>query len=150
MFNTEISKPNLCDNNDIYILVKGAITIVGVHTIQIGLKNCTSFTECIAKIDGTTKDNAEDLDMVMPKCNLLEYSSNYSDTTDSLWFSSKDEATNFNDDIENSDESESFKYKAKLLRSTVADDYNGILNNATITVSLKYNFCRSLEMPLIN
>ena len=123
---------------------------MGVHATQIAFKNCTPFTKCITKIDGTTKDDAKDLDLVMSMYNLLEHSSNYSDTTDSLWFSSKDEATNFNDDIENSDESESFKYKAKLLRSTVADDYNGILNNATITVPLKYNFCRSLEIPLIN
>ena len=28
--------------------------------------------------------------------NLVEYSSNYSDTTGSLWFYSKDEAANFN------------------------------------------------------
>ena len=37
-------------------------------------------------IDGTTKDDAEELDFVMPVYNLLEYSSNYSDTTGSLWF----------------------------------------------------------------
>ena len=31
--------------------------------------------------------------------NFLEYSSNYSDTAGSLLFHSKDEATNFNNDI---------------------------------------------------
>ena len=31
--------------------------------------------------------------------NLLEYSSNYSDTTGSLWIYLKDETTNFNDNI---------------------------------------------------
>ena len=31
--------------------------------------------------------------------NLIEYSSNYSETTGSLWFYSKDEATEFNNDI---------------------------------------------------
>ena len=31
--------------------------------------------------------------------NLIEYSSNYSETTRSLWFYSKDEVTNFNADI---------------------------------------------------
>ena len=35
--------------------------------------------------------------------NLLEYSSSYSDKTGSLWFHSKDEATNFNADIANTD-----------------------------------------------
>ena len=34
----------------------------------------------------------------MPMYNLLEYSSNYSDTAGSLWFYSEDEATNFSAD----------------------------------------------------
>ena len=33
--------------------------------------------------------------------NLIEYSSNYSETTGSLWFYSKDEATDFNGLIAN-------------------------------------------------
>ena len=36
--------------------------------------------------------------------NLIEYSSNYSRTTGSLWFYSKVGATNFNNDIEDNDE----------------------------------------------
>ena len=36
--------------------------------------------------------------------NLIEYSSKYSETTESLWFYSKDEATNLNNNIENTDE----------------------------------------------
>ena len=44
-------------------------------------------------------DNAEDLDLVMPMYNLIDYSSNYSETTGSLWFYSKDESTNFNAEI---------------------------------------------------
>ena len=43
--------------------------------------------------------------------NLIEYSSNYSKSTGSLWFYSKDEATDFNVNITNTDD---FKYKAKL------------------------------------
>ena len=84
--------------------------------------------------------------------NLLVYSSNYSDTTGSLWFYSKDEATNFNNDIENTDAFKSFKYNAKLLGNKHADGNNGIIKNATIAVPLKYlsNFWRLLEMPLIN
>ena len=65
---------------------------------------------------------------------------------------SKDEATNFNVDIDNTIDFKSFKYKAKLLRNTEADDANGILKNAAIAVPLKYltNFWRSLEMTLID
>ena len=39
--------------------------------------------------------------------NLIEYSSNYSETTESLWFYSKGEATNFNANIANTND---FKY----------------------------------------
>ena len=38
------------------------------------------------KIVGTTTDYVKSLDLVMAMYNLLEYSSNYSDATDSLWF----------------------------------------------------------------
>ena len=88
----------------------------------------------------------------MPMCNLLECSSNYSDTTGSLWFYSKDEATNFNADIVNRNNFKFFNYKAKLLGNSEADGNNGILKNATIALPLKYlrNFWRSREMPLIN
>ena len=37
----------------------------------------------------------------MPMYYLIEYSSNYFETTGSLWFYSKDEETDFNADIAN-------------------------------------------------
>ena len=37
----------------------------------------------------------------MADLDLLEYNLNYSDTTGSLWFYSKDKANNFNNDFEN-------------------------------------------------
>ena len=39
-------------------------------------------------------DDAEDLYLVKQMYNLIEYNSNYSETTGSLWFYLKDEATN--------------------------------------------------------
>ena len=73
---------------------------------------------------------------------------------ESLWFNSKDEATNFNADIANDNDFKSFEYKAKILRNTTAqadNAANGVLKDSTIAVLLKYlsNFWRSLEM-LIN
>ena len=59
-------------------------------------------------------DDAEDLNLVTLMYNLLEYSSNYSDTTDRLWFCSKGETTNFNADIEDNNNFKSVKYKAKV------------------------------------
>ena len=78
---------------------------------------------------------------------LLQYSSNYSDITGSLWFYSKDEAVNFNAIIVDDNNFKSFKYKAKLFGNTVVDGANGILKNTTIAVPLKYlnDFWRSLK-----
>ena len=50
--------------------------------------------ECITKIDGTTIDDAEIQIYSMLMYNLIKYISNY--LKESLWFYSKDEATNFN------------------------------------------------------
>ena len=92
----------------------------------------------------------------MPMYNLLEYSSNYPDKTRSLRFYSKNEATNFNAGIENTNAFKSFEYKVKLLGNTVVqptpNQANGILKNTAAAVPLKYlgNFSRSLETPLIN
>ena len=88
--------------------------------------------------------------------NLIEYTSNSSETKGSWWFYSKDEANNFNNNIENNDNFKSFNYKAKLLGITVAqpaqNNANKFLKNATISMLLKClsNFWRSREMPLIN
>ena len=70
--------------------------------------------------------------------NLLEYSSNYSNMTGTLWFCSKDEATNF--------KTNSFQ------GNTDADGNIRILKNLTIAVSLIYrsNFWRSVKMTLVN
>ena len=120
IYNTEALKSNVFDYSDAYILVNGDITVTADPITQISFKNCAPFTKCITKINGTTIDAVEDLDLVIPMCNLLEYSSHYSETTESLWFYSKDEATNFNADITNNNNFKSFKYKAKLLGNTEA------------------------------
>ena len=152
IYNTEVLKPNFCGYKDTCILVRGIMTIIRHQVTQLAFKNCVPFTKCITRIDGTTIGDAEHLELVMPTYNLVEYSSNYSETTGSLWFYSKDEATNFNADIANNNNFESFEYKAKLLGNTVADRANENLRNTTTAVPLKYlsNFWRSLETLLIN
>ena len=88
----------------------------------------------------------------MSMYNLIEYTSNYSKTTGSLWSHLKDEETNFNADIQDTNNLKSFNFTAKLLQNTVEDEANGILKNETIAVLLKYlnNFWRLLEMILNN
>ena len=68
----------------------------------------------------------------MPMYNLVEYSSNYSQTTKSLQFFSKDESTNFNADIANND-FKSFKYKAiKLLGNAAVQPNPNHANNGNV------------------
>ena len=81
---------------------------------QVILKINTPFISCISKINGVLVENAEDLDIVMPMYNLLEYSKNYSKASDSLWNYYRDELTD--DTIDNNGpnkniiKSKSFKY----------------------------------------
>ena len=57
-------------------------------------------------------DDGEDLDLV----DLLEYSLNYSDTTGSSWFYSKDESVYINNNIVNVDKAMRLNYlKTQLL-----------------------------------
>ena len=58
IYNTKVSKSNLCDYNDSYILVKGDIAIIGHQETQVAFKNFAPFTEGITKIDGTTINDA--------------------------------------------------------------------------------------------
>ena len=120
-----------------YILARGDITLTEAPETQVSFEDCAPFIKCITKNDKTTIDDAEDLDLVMPMYNLIEYNSNCCKTTGSFWLYSKDEATNFNADIPNTNNPESIKDNAKLFGNTEADNANGILKDATITVPLK-------------
>ena len=115
IYNTEVLKSNLYDCNDAYILVRADITIAGDNGTQVAFKNCAPFIKYITKINGTTIYDAGELDLAMPICNLLQYSSHYSDATDSLSFYSKGKANNFNGDIANTNAFKSFDYKASLM-----------------------------------
>ena len=118
--------------------IRGIVDIIGHQVTQVAFKNCAPFIKCLSKIDGKILDDPEDLDLVMSMYNLIEYRSNYSETTGSLWFYFKDKATNFNADIANTNDFKYFKYKAELLENTEADNANGILKDLTIAFPLKY------------
>ena len=81
VYNTEILKSNLHDYYDSCILVRGDITVTAAPQTQVVFKNCAPFTKCISKTDGTSINNAENLDLVMQTYNLIKYSSNYSEIT---------------------------------------------------------------------
>ena len=79
------------------------------------IQNLAPLIKCITKIVGTTEDDSEDLVWAMAMYNLIEYSSNYSETTGSLKFYSKDEATDFDNAIANTDSFKSFIYKSNII-----------------------------------
>ena len=58
--------------------MKGVITVTSSNNAKrnksVTFKNNAPFINCITKINGIKIDNAEDLDVVMPMYNLLEYS----------------------------------------------------------------------------
>ena len=79
---TSILRSDLCDYSDAYMVVKGDNTLEGDNDANkrnknLAFKNNVPFINCISKINGVKIDNAEDLDIVMPMYNLLEYSKNY-------------------------------------------------------------------------
>ena len=97
-------------------------------------------------------DEANHIYIAMPMYNLIEYSDNYSDTSESLWQFKWDEVPVYNADL-TIDNSQSFKYKAALLRKTANhNDGKSFVKGTKIVVPSKYlsNFWRCLEMPLIN
>ena len=72
-------RSNLCDYSDVYIVVTGNITLTGESNKSrrkrpLAFKNNSPFIGCVLKIDNVLIDNAEDLDVVMPIYNFLEYS----------------------------------------------------------------------------
>ena len=152
---------------DAYKLVKGTIRITGnagpdpdrnaprtaaqllvarqadERNKDVIFKNCAPFTKCISRINNIDIDNAQDIGIVMPMYNFIEYSYNYSKTSGSLWKYYKD------DPKDNIADSESFKPKIKITEDTPAD---GNTKDVEVIVPLKYlsNFWRALEMLLIN
>ena len=84
-------------------------------------KNCAPFTKCISRINNTDIDNAQDIDIVMPMYNLIEYSDNYSKTSRSLWQYYKDDP---NDNIV---QSESFRSKIKITEKSLQQVIQKIL-----------------------
>ena len=175
-FKTSMLRSNLCDYSDAYILVKGTITVTAPgnnndannirdkRNIPLILKNNAPFVSCITRINGGLIEDANDLDIVIPLYNLLEYSKNYRKTIGSLYNYYRDELSDDADD-NNFDyikvvNSNTFKYKNKITGNTYNvdadnDDYDVNKNGKQeieLAIPLKYlgNFWRALNIPLIS
>ena len=160
-FKTSMLRSDLWDYSDAYMWVKGKITVpnpndnANFHK-ELTLKNNAPFISCISKINGELVENAEDLDIVMPMYNLLEYSENYEKTSGSLFNYYRDQPSEITIEAGNNAinisirNSKSFDYKTEIAGSLDADEDEK--EDVTIVIPLKYlgNFWRSLDIPLIN
>ena len=154
---TRVLKPNLCDYAEAYILVDGTIRAVaanaaGATAVKLALKNCAPFTKCNLEMNDEHVDTAENLDIVMPMYNLIEYSDNYQYSSATLYQYKRDESPEDNAiNNLNVNNSSFFKYKVNLLGNAVPTNLI-VKRNLKVVVPLKYlsKFFRSLEMPLIN
>ena len=162
-------RSDLRDFSDAYIVLKDVIAVTNLDDAKrnkrVASKNNAPFISCISKINGVQIDNAEDLNLVMPMYNLLEYSKNSRRITGSWWNYYRYELSD-----PRSCNSESFKYKTSITRNTYnvnatffGDDGDQIpnpnydadkvgKNETEIVVPLKHlsNFWRTLNIPLIN
>ena len=143
----------MCDYAEAYIIVDDTIRAAAADgNTRLALKNCAPFTKCNLEINDEHVDTVENLDIVMPMYNLIEYSDNYQDSSATLYQYNRDEPPD-GDPIPNLavDNSSSFKYKVNLLGNPVLD---GAIakRSVKVVVPLKYlsNFFRSLKMPSIN
>ena len=171
-FKTPMLRSQLCDYSDAYILMKGTITVNGVvngaeneilrRNRPLILKNNAPFVSCMTKINNEFIEDADDLDIVMPMYNLLEYSKNYRKTIGSLYNYYRDELSDDNNpnNFPNTNvvNSNTFKYKNKITGNTynVAEGAEGHNANRVgkqdveLAIPLKYlgNFWRALNIPL--
>ena len=118
---------DLCDYSDAYIVVKRDITVEGANNRDrknrsLAFKNNALFISCISKVNGVFIENVDDLDILMPVYNLLEYSKNYSKTSGSLWNYYRDELSDETNDDDGTNKnvinSKSFKYKTSITGGT--------------------------------
>ena len=84
-FKTSMLRSILCDYGDVYILIKGNLTVNNTAEAgasadntnkKVKFKNCAPFTNCISKINNAQIGDAEYIDIVMPMYNLIVYSDN--------------------------------------------------------------------------
>ena len=153
-YDTRVLKPNLRDYAEAYILVDDTIRATNaLNATRLALKNCAPFTKCNLEINDEHVDTAENLDIVMPMYNLIEYSYNYQDSSATLYQYKRDEPPEADAVADlTADNSDSLKYKTKLLGNVAGDAAGLRILNAKVVAPLKYlsNFFRSLVIPLIN
>ena len=88
-----------------------------VADTNVAFKNCAPFTRCVTHVNAEHVQSAENLDIIMPMYNLIEYSDNYADSSGSLYQFKRDEfpMNSAGNPLNVALDSTSSKYKASLL-----------------------------------
>ena len=172
-FKTPMLRSDLCDYVDVYIC-RGKYIRENKNKPLI-LKNNAPFVSCITKINNELIEDADDLDIVMPMYNLLEYSKNYRKTIRSFYNYHRDKLNddaNLDNFANNNVVSSNIlkKYKNKIIGNTynvdttianpagsarIANPNYDANKEGTKTIELAIpikclgNFWRALNMPLI-
>ena len=157
-FKTAMLRSDLCDYADAYILVHCTITVAGNHPRDrqnkpLILKNNAPFVSCITRINGELIEDADDLDIVMPMYNLLEYSKNYRKTIGSLYNYYRDELNNDANlaNFANNNLVSSEAGNARVPNNNYEAERSG-KKNVELAIPLKYlgNFWKALNITLIS
>ena len=85
-------RSDLCDYSDAYIVVKGTIDLLVAAANEndkaqknVAVKCNAPLRSCISTTNIILTDSAEDLDLVMPMYNLLQYGQNLFTSSGSSW-----------------------------------------------------------------
>ena len=164
-FKTPMLRSNLSDYSDaVNGVVNGSENEILRRNRPLILKNNAPFVSCMTKVNNEFIEDADDLDIVTPMYNLLEYSKNYRKTIGSLCNYYRDELSDDNnpDNFPNTNvvNSNAFEYKNKVTVNTynVAEGADGHDANRVgkqhveLALPLKYlgNSWRALNIPLIS
>ena len=111
---------------------------------KVVFKISSLFTSCITDKNNTQPNNAEEIGIVMPMYNLIEYSDAYLKTFGSLWQyygdeTSTDNNSNITDFPANNNNSNSFKLKQQIKRQkrgiVGAGGWGGVLGQSARDIS---------------
>ena len=115
---------------------------------KVAFKSCSPFSNCVTEINNTQLDDVQDIHIIMPMYNLIEYSGVFLKTWRSLWQYNRDGPTldinsNIIDFHVNKNNGILFKFKQQMTEQAG----NGGTKDIETIFPLRYvsNFGRTLE-----
>ena len=114
-FERSMIRSSLCDYSDEYVLAKETATVPNTAAESVAVNNA-NIKYCIMERNNPQVDCTEDIDIVMPMYNLIEYSNAYLKILGCLWQCFRDKPAIQTDGIiidipANNNNNNSFKFK---------------------------------------